>query len=84
MRNILIIPLLFGLGAAQAAYTTLTLACQGTVTTKSASPTEYEPDPVSMGLVVNFTTRTVQGASRWRPYLFDDQLPAVMHNAHVC
>jgi hypothetical protein len=27
-----------------------------------------------MGLVVNFTNRTVQGASRWGPYLFDDQL----------
>jgi hypothetical protein len=38
MRNILIIPLVFGLGAAQAADTTLTLACQGTVTTKSRVP----------------------------------------------
>ena len=44
------------------------------MTIKSASPPEYEPDPVSMGLVVNFTNRTVQGASRWGPYLFDDQL----------
>jgi hypothetical protein len=60
--------------AVQAADETLTLACQGTVTIKTMSSTEYDPDPVSMGLVVNFTTRTVQGASRWGPYLFDDQL----------
>jgi hypothetical protein len=53
---------------------TLTLACKGTVTIKASSPTEYEPDPVSMGLIVNFTTRTVQGTARWGPYLFDDQL----------
>jgi hypothetical protein len=64
------------LATAQAAEPTgtLTLACQGTVTIKAAPPFEYEPDPVAMGLVVNFTTRTVQGASRWGPYLFDDQL----------
>jgi hypothetical protein len=60
---------------AQAADTTLTLACQGTVTIKSTGPLEYEPAPVSMGLIVNFTSRTVQGSARWGPYLFDDQLP---------
>jgi hypothetical protein len=50
---------------------TLTLACQGTVTIKPSSPAgEYEPDQVSMGLIVNFTART----ARWGPYLFDDQL----------
>ena len=63
-----------GLSRAQAAEpATLTLACQGTVTPKSLS-SEYNPDPVSMGLIVNFTNRTVQGTSRWGPYLFDDQL----------
>jgi hypothetical protein len=43
---------------------------QGTVTIKSSG----HPDPVSMGLIVNFTARTVQGTARWGPYLFDDQL----------
>jgi hypothetical protein len=59
---------------AQAADATLTLACQGTVTIKTFGPLEYEPDPVSMGLIVNFTARTVKGTARWGPYLFDDQL----------
>jgi hypothetical protein len=27
-----------------------------------------------MGLIVNFTARTVQGTARWGPYLFDDQI----------
>ena len=66
--------MLVGLSTAQAADSTVTLTCQGTVTIKTISPPEYEPDPVSMGLIVNFTNRTVQGASRWGPYLFDDQL----------
>ncbi len=62
--------MLVGLPTAEAADTTLTLACKGTVTIKGSSSTEYEPDPISMGLVGNFTSRTVQGASRWGPYLF--------------
>jgi hypothetical protein len=62
---------------AQAADTTLTLACKGTVTTKvfSGKFVDYEPEPISMGLIVNFTKRTVQGTARWGPWLFDDQLP---------
>jgi hypothetical protein len=49
-----------GLTTVQAAEptVTLTLACQGTVTDN------IEPDakqPISMGIVLNFTTRTVQG-----------------------
>ena len=48
-----------GLVTAQAADTTLTLACQGTATaTGGAQPDK--PEPVSMGIIVNFTTRTVQ------------------------
>jgi hypothetical protein len=35
---------------------------------------DYKPDPVSMGLIVNFTAPTVQGTARRGPYLFDDQL----------
>src|SRR5262245_38604519 len=61
-----------GLSTAQAADRTVTLACQGTVTVTSIDDAKAEPVP--MGLVVNFTTRTVQGASRRGPCLFDDQL----------
>ena len=62
---------------AQAADNTLTLACQGTATTKVflGKFVDYEPEPISMGLIVNFTKRTVQGTARWGPWLFDDQLP---------
>jgi hypothetical protein len=61
----------------QAADETLTLACQGTVTTKVflGKFVDNEPEPISMGLIVNFTKRTVQGTGRWGPWLFDDQLP---------
>src|SRR5262245_14251601 len=44
-------------GSAQAQ--TLTLACKGT-TTWMPGP-EAKPEPISMGIIVNFTTRTVQG-----------------------
>ena len=42
---------------AQAADTTLTLACQGTTT----AGTEDKPEPISMGIIVNFTKKTVHG-----------------------
>jgi hypothetical protein len=76
MRQLLILVLVAGLSTAQAADTTLTLACKGTVSIKvmAGSFADYEPEPVSMGLFVNFTTRTVQGTARWGPYLFDDKL----------
>lgn len=46
---------------AQAADTTLTLACQGTTTTKiGGGPPKQEP--ISMGVIVNFTDRTVNAA----------------------
>jgi hypothetical protein len=41
---------------ARAADTTLTLACKGTVTQNDA-----KPEPLSIGVIVNFTARTVQG-----------------------
>ena len=44
---------------AQAADATLMLACQGTVTTPTMP--ETKPESVSMGIIVNFTARTVQG-----------------------
>jgi len=51
--------LLAFLGLAAAEPTgTLTLACQGTAT-QDAEPDAKEP--ISMGIVLNFTTRTVQG-----------------------
>ena len=59
---------------AQAADATLTLACKGTATIRADSPLDYKPHPLSMGLIVNFTTRTVDGTARQRPYIFDDQL----------
>ena len=67
---------------AQAADSILTLACQGTVNIKAigGSLPDYEPDPVSMGLIVNFTAQTVHGTARWGPYLFDDQLQITESN----
>ena len=55
------------------------LACKGTVTIKGSPIGDYDPDTVSMGLIVNFTTRTVQGTSRWGN-LFDDQLQIIESN----
>jgi hypothetical protein len=47
-----------GLSGAQAADETLTLACQGTTISDLENA---KPEPVSMGIIVNFTNRTVQG-----------------------
>jgi len=76
-RVIALAVMLLGFTTAQAADTALTLACQGTVTTKVflGKFVDYEPESISMGLIVNFTKRTVQGTGRWGPWLFDDQLP---------
>jgi hypothetical protein len=48
---------------AQAADSILTLACRGTATDTIVD----KPEPVSMGIIVNFTKRTVQG--------FEDDYP---------
>src|SRR5262245_2969081 len=50
--------MLVGLSTAQGADPTLTLACQGTAT---AGIEDAKPEPVSMGVIVNFTKNTVQG-----------------------
>jgi hypothetical protein len=50
--------MLVGLPTAQAADETLTLACKGTTTTGYEGA---KPEPISMGIIVNFTNRTVQG-----------------------
>jgi hypothetical protein len=42
---------------------TLTLACQGTTTVRME---DAKPEPISMGIIVNFTNRTVQGGF-WLP-----------------
>jgi hypothetical protein len=47
----------------QAADETLTLACQGTVT-ETMMEKEQKPEPISMGIVVNFSDRTVKGLGR--------------------
>jgi hypothetical protein len=44
---------------AQAADSTLTLACQGTVITWTQKDAEHEP--ISVGIIVNLTNGTVQG-----------------------
>ena len=43
---------------AQAANETLTLACKGTATSETE---DAKPEPISMGIIVNFTAGTVTG-----------------------
>jgi hypothetical protein len=45
---------------AQAADQTLMLACKGTAT-ETMMEEVAKPEPISMGIIVNFTNRTVQG-----------------------
>jgi hypothetical protein len=54
-----ILIVLAGLAIAEAAQPTgtLTLACEGMVTHQP----EGKPEPISMGMIVNFAERTVQG-----------------------
>jgi hypothetical protein len=51
--------MLVALSTAQGADTVLTLACQRTMT--DAVMEGGKPQPLSMGLILNFTNRTVQG-----------------------
>ena len=46
---------------AQAADTTLMLACKGTTTDNMKDAKGVKPEPLSIGIIVNFTNRTVQG-----------------------
>jgi hypothetical protein len=46
---------------------TLTLACQGTATDKTDLREAANPVPVSMGLIIDFTTNTVAGFERVFP-----------------
>jgi hypothetical protein len=52
--------MLVGLSTAEAADTVLTLACKGTVT-ETVMGEEKQPEPISVGLIFNFTKRSVQG-----------------------
>src|SRR5262245_3675983 len=54
----------------QAADETLTLACKGTVTFTNREGREAKPEPVSMGIIVNFMARTVIG--------FEDDYPVTI------
>src|SRR6516225_9343724 len=58
-----------GLSTAQAAEPTgtVTLACEGTATDKTDLREQAKPEPVSMGLTINFTTNTVAGCERVFP-----------------
>ena len=46
---------------------TVTLACEGTATDKTDLREQAKPEPVSMGLTINFTTNTVAGFERVFP-----------------
>jgi hypothetical protein len=53
--------MLVGLPTAQAADTTLMLTCKGTANMTTSTGDSGDTGPVSMGLVVDLTTRTVHG-----------------------
>jgi hypothetical protein len=46
---------------------TVALACEGTATDKTDLREQAKPEPVSMGLTINFTTNTVAGFERVFP-----------------
>ena len=53
---------------------TLTLACQGTVTNNTS---DAKPEQITMGIVVNFTARTVAGFT----YPGLEEFPIVIHDS---
>ncbi len=74
----------FGVVQAAEPTGTLTLACHGTATSQTTTGT-FDPitNTISMGLIVNFTNHTIQGTSRWGPFLFDDQLQITDSNENT-
>jgi hypothetical protein len=72
MRAVAAVTLLgIGLSTAQAAEPeTLTLACTGTETAR-------QPRPVSTGIIVNFTRRTIQGLGLWGAGVDDVKITAM-------
>src|SRR5262245_42735883 len=59
-RVIALTVMLVGLPTAQAADETLTLACQG-MATDITQPVDGNPEPTSLGIIINFAARTVRG-----------------------
>ena len=60
------LPILLAIGLSTAVAAeptgTLTLACQGTTTTKNIEmQVDEKPEPISMGIIVDFAARTVDG-----------------------
>ena len=73
----MIAALLLVLAAASAAEPTgtLTLACEGTAADKTDLIREAaRPEPVSMGLIIDFTTKTIAGFERVFPSFTGDQV----------
>jgi hypothetical protein len=70
--------LALGLSVAQAAEPTgtLTLLCQGERMSRSSSDTAPAQEQISMGIIVNFTDRTVKGFGR------DWSLPIPIHEVN--
>ena len=50
---------------------TLTLACQGTAIADAASFPDARPEPISMGIIVDFAARTVEGFSLIRAKIIE-------------
>jgi hypothetical protein len=75
-----IAPMLLALAAQAAEPTgTLTLACQGTVIDKTDPSSEVaKPEPVSMGLMIDFTSNTVAGFERLNPVLGGAQVKIIV------
>jgi hypothetical protein len=70
MGRLMRAPMLLAAGLlmpAQATDTMLMLACQGTSTINVD-----KPEPISMGLIVNFTARTISGFWPYYPMNIDD------------
>ena len=75
-----ILLVLTGLSTAQAAEPTgrLALACEGTATHKTDLKEQAKPEPVSMGLTINFTTNTVAGFERVFPSFSADRVKIIV------
>jgi hypothetical protein len=56
---------------------TVSLACEGTATDKTHLIEPAKPEPVSMGLIINFTTNTVAGFERVFPSLSADRVKII-------
>ena len=57
---------------------TVTLACEGTATDKTDLREPARPEPVSMGLIIDFTTMTVAGFERVFPTFRASQVKIIV------